>query len=159
MLRTLPGGTALHGNAVEELTYFLRSAGLEFSIQNGKIQFVKIGQGVPNSKGPVLSPETGLVGSVELSREKCSDLTRKAPKRKKTESEVADFLAGKAEDPDMVTTIEGKCLLNPRLVPGVPFRVDSETVQGEFLCCAIRHIGDSRGNDWFTEFRGIPLTT
>jgi hypothetical protein len=95
---------------------------------------------------------------VTLGREKCSDLTRKEPKKKKTESEIADLLTGKKDDDDMVQTIEGMCLLNPQMTPGVPFRVESATVNGDFLCCAIRHRGDSRGSDWYTEFKAIPLT-
>jgi len=153
MLRTLPAGGALHGNAVEELTYFLRSAGLEFSIQNSKIQFVKIGRGVPNAQGPLLTPNTGLVGSVTVSLEKATDLTRK--KTKKTAARAIETVFG--EKVDMVKTIEGKCLLNADLVPGVPFRVESATVNGDFLCCACRHRGDSRGPDWYTEWKGIPL--
>lgn len=157
MLRILNAGASVFGNAAEELTYWLRSAGLEFSIQNSKIQFTKIGRGAPNTEGPLLTPDTGLVGSVTLSRERCTDLTRKGPKKRKTEDQIADVLAGKSDDDDTVQVIEGTCLLNPKLVPGVPFRVESATVTGDFLCCAIRHRGDSRGNDWFTEFHGIPL--
>lgn len=155
MLRTLPASGALHGNAVEELTYFLRSAGLEFSIQDSKLQFVKIGRGVPNTTGPLLTPDTGLVGSVKIALEKATDLTRR--KTKKTTEQAIETIFG--EKVDMVKTIEGKCLLNARLVPGVPFRVESATVNGDFLCCACRHRGDSRGSDWFTEFKGIPLET
>jgi hypothetical protein len=153
MLRPIGHGGALHGNAVEELTHFLRSASLEFSIQDGKLQFVKIGKGVPNSRGPLITPGTGLVGSARLVREKATDLTRRKDKKKKVNTVETIF----GESVDMITTVEGKCLLNASLVPGVPFQVESATVNGNFVCVAVRHVGDIRDQDWYSEWKGIPV--
>jgi hypothetical protein len=153
LMRTLPHGGALTGNAVEELTYFLRAASLEFSIQDGKIQFTKIGEGAPNSTGPLISPATGMVGSAKLVRETATDLTRK--KSKRTAQNTIQTVLG--DTVDLITTVECKCLLNAALVPGVPFKVESETVNGEFVACATRHTGDTADQDWYTEAKGIPL--
>lgn len=155
LLRPLPFGGALHGNAVEELTHFLRSAALELSIQDGKVQFVKIGRGVPNTKGPLLSPSTGLVGSPRLVREKARGLCEDG-RKKKPSGTVREALEGGTDD-SMIMTVEATCLLNPSVVPGVPFRVESEHINGDFVCVAMRHTGDSRGVEWYTEVKGIPL--
>lgn len=153
MLRPLGHGGALHGNAVEELAHFLRSAALEFSIQDGKPQFNKIGKGVPNNRGPLLSPATGLVGSAKLVREPVTDLTQK-PKKKTVQNTLVTALG---ERVDLVTTVEAKCLLQAGLIPGVPFRVESASVNGDFVAIATRATGDTRDNDWYSEAKGIPL--
>jgi hypothetical protein len=160
LLRPLPHGGALHGNVVEELTHFLRSAALEFSIQDGKVQFVKIGRGAPNTSGPLLTPDTGLVGSARLVKERRSGPERAELKKKKAAETgtVRAVLEGRGDpDVDSVTVCEATCLLNAAVVPGVPFRVQSETVNGGFVCAAMRHRGDSHDQEWYTELRGTPL--
>lgn len=153
LLTPLIHGGTLHGNAVEELAYFLRAVNLEFSIQDGKVQFVHIGEGVPNTVGPKLSPTTGLVGSARLVREKATDLTRK--KTKKTGKNTV--LTALGDTVDMITTIEGTCLIESQIVPGVPVRIESESVNADAVCCAVKHTGDTRGNDWYSDFKLIPL--
>ncbi len=151
LLRKLPFATTLHGSVVEELTYFLRAANLEFSIQDQKLVFLKIGEGAPNLTAPLLSPKTGLIGSPRLVREKATDLTRK----KKTAANP--IMTSSGDEVDMITTVEGECLLNPKLVPGVTFRVESDNVNGDYLAVATRTTGDTHGNDWQTQFKGMPI--
>lgn len=153
LMRQIAFASSFHGNAVEELAYFLRANGLEFSVQDQKIQLLEIGKGAPNATAPKISPTSGLVGSPRLVKEKATDLTRKA---KKPVNPV--FLTGE-EDVDMITTVEGECLLNGKLVPGVPFRLESESVNGDFLTCATRTTGDTHGPDWATQFKGMPLAS
>jgi hypothetical protein len=153
LARKLAHGGGLHGNAVEELAYFLRSCGHEFSIQDGKVQFLKIGSGAAGLEAPLISAESGMLGSPRLVREKCTDLTR--PKTKKTTQNTVETFFG--EKVDMITTVEGECLLNARMVPGVSFEIKSESVNGTYLCCASKHSGDTRANDWATSFKGMPL--
>ncbi len=153
VLEPLTHGGALHGNAVEELTYFLRAVGLEFSIQDGKPQFVQIGQGVPNLTGPKLDVNHGLVGSPRLVREKATDLTRKKTKRDVKNS----ILTALGEKVDMITTIEATCLLQGQIMPGMPIEIASASVNAQALVCAVKHSGDTRGNDWYTDLKAIPL--
>lgn len=153
LVRKLTHGGGLHGNAVEELAYFLRSCNHEFSIQDGKIQFLKIGSGAAGLEAPDINATSGMIGSPRLVREKCTDLTR--PKTKKTTKNTVETFFG--EKVDMITTVEGECLLNARMVPGVAFGIQSESVNGTHLCCAARHTGDTRANDWTTAFKGMPL--
>lgn len=54
--------TTLSGSAAREMTAFCRSAGLEWSIQNGKLQFLEIGEAL-KKKAIVLSSDTGLIES------------------------------------------------------------------------------------------------
>jgi hypothetical protein len=153
LLRTISFAASLHGNAVEELTYFLRAANLEFSIQDGKVQFLRIGEGAPNLQGPLINGDHGMVGSPRIVREKATDLTRK-----KTKTTVQNSIASALDDDvDMITTVEGQCLLNARLVPGVMFRLESETINADWLACATKHVGDTHGQEWTTDFKGMPV--
>lgn len=155
LLKKLPYSSTLHGSATEELTYFLRLANLEFSIQDAKIQFLKIGEGAPNLTAPLISATSGMIGSPRLVREKVTDLTR--PKTKRTaEDTVAAALAG-PDNTDTIMTVEGECLLNAKLVPGVTFRVESESINADYLAVATRTTGDTHGQDWTTRFKGMPL--
>jgi hypothetical protein len=56
------GGTSVSGNAYEALQRLAASAGLEVSIQRGKLQFLAAGMGLAG-KAYELSAETGLYGS------------------------------------------------------------------------------------------------
>ena len=57
-----PRGTVLSGNAAQNLTDFCRSAGLEWSIQDGALQILDIGAPL-NERPIILSPDSGLIGS------------------------------------------------------------------------------------------------
>ena len=50
----------------------------------------------------------------------------------------------------------GRALLNPDLLPGRVFRVQSTRVTGTFLCSKTIHRGDSFGRDWYVDFIGTP---
>ncbi len=52
--------------------------------------------------------------------------------------------------------VVGKALLNPDLLPGRVFRVESTRVTGNFICEKTSHRGDSTGSDWCVEFIGRP---
>lgn len=53
-------GYAAHGNAARELTKITRSAGLTWSIQDGKLQFLSLRDAL-KGEAVLLTPETGLV--------------------------------------------------------------------------------------------------
>ncbi len=59
-------GTVLTGSAAHELTQLCRSAGLQWSIQDGAYHFVDLKQ-VASKTATVLSPRTGLIGSPTIS--------------------------------------------------------------------------------------------
>lgn len=57
-----PMGRVITGNAARELTDFANSAGLEWSIQDGKLQFLDKGKAL-EGKAFELSSDSGLIGS------------------------------------------------------------------------------------------------
>jgi hypothetical protein len=126
------------GPGLDELIYLMRSLGMPWSIQDGALQ-VRAAPEVPASAGPLIAPQTGLVGSVETS-------TRKVKR--------VNTLTKKAEQKEL-KICAGKCLLLPALKPGQLFVLTSEAVTGPVLCTVVRHAGDTHGGEWYTEFEGI----
>lgn len=57
-----PHGTVISGATSREMRDFARSAGLEFSIQDGALQLTDVGRAL-DLEAILLSPSTGLVGS------------------------------------------------------------------------------------------------
>ncbi len=54
--------------------------------------------------------------------------------------------------------VEGSALLLADLLPGVAFRVESDEVNGDFICVATEHSGDNYNeSDWTVSFHGIPF--
>lgn len=51
----------------------------------------------------------------------------------------------------------GKCFLEPGLVPGRAFFVESEKISGFFKCEKVKHAGDSRAASWHSEFKAAQL--
>jgi hypothetical protein len=62
-----PRGTVLRGSAADELTQLLRSAGLEWSIQEGVLQVLPRG-GALDREAVRLAPATGLVESPQVGK-------------------------------------------------------------------------------------------
>lgn len=62
LTRVYSEGTVLDGNAADELKGVLRRAELTYSIQNGNLQFLRAGTGLP-VEAFLITPETGLIGS------------------------------------------------------------------------------------------------
>lgn len=60
-----PRGGVIHGNAAVEMTAICRSAGLEWSIQDGVLQVLNINETV-SKKFYVLSSSTGMVGTPKV---------------------------------------------------------------------------------------------
>lgn len=54
------GGTVFFGSAERELSYLCRSFGLDWSVQDGKLQIIRLG-GITNDKAIRLSQATGLI--------------------------------------------------------------------------------------------------
>lgn len=125
----LSGGTKLqtpltiHGDVATALEDVLRSCGYEWSIQDGAFYAGAVGEPTLPGDGPVLTPETGLLGTPQIDKN------------------------GK---------LVGKCLLQPDLIPGKVFRVESSRVTGNYICIKTQHKGDTTGEEWTTEFVGSP---
>jgi hypothetical protein len=122
-LRAFKHGYAAHGKASAELDKLLRTAGLEWSIQNGALQILQ-GRAVAKGSAVLLTPDTGLVGSPEH----CTPNVTAGP-----------------------PTIKAKALLTPAIRCGGTVDIRAQYVKGQFRVNQIEHSGDTHGADWFTQ--------
>ena len=122
-------GHVAAGTASIEFDRVVRSAGYEWSIQDGKIQL--LARDAPNTESiVVLSADSGLVGSPEFGTPPAKNKPR---------------------------TLKGKSLLNPRILVGRRIELDSEKHKGIFRVISLTHSGDTHGPDWYTDFEAVPL--
>jgi hypothetical protein len=118
-------GKTLHGYAATELKKLLHSAGLEFSVQDGALQVTRPGEAV--TEAVLLDSSSGLIGSPEYGE------------------------TGGEKDKHIV--LKAKSLLEPRLVPGRPVVISSETTGnlGTFRIEKVTHTGDNMGQAWYSD--------
>lgn len=122
-------GYVAHGNASTELDKVLKTAGFDWSIQDGELQVLKPGQ--PSKEAVVLlSPSTGLLGSPEHG----------APNKH-----------GKP------SLLKCKSLLQPRFTCGGTVAIQSQSVSGQFRIDKLKHTGDTGGDGWYSELECSPL--
>lgn len=129
-------GYVQHAQASTELTRLLAPRGFSWSIQDGRVEILGPG-GALADEGPLLSPETGLIGSPTLA----------AP-----------------EDAKKRPTMTVRSLLQPGLRPGQRFslRVADERpprlqrLSGTYRAEKVTHHGDTHGGDWYTD---VEVTT
>ena len=122
------------GPILDELTYFMRSVGLTWSIQDGAFQ-VRLAD-VPAKIGALISPLTGLVGRVATSVRKIERENQLTKAKELTEWQMAT----------------GTSLLLPDLKPGSAFALQSAAANGLYLCTRLRHTGDTHSREWYTEW-------
>lgn len=133
--KTLSRSLTLRGSVFDELECVTRSCGLSWSIQDSALQIREVGLPVGDRQGPLLRPDSGLIGQVEVET---------------VAKEEPGFPAGSVR-------VCGACLLRPDLIPGVPFRVESEAFTGNLVCTATVHNGDSHSTDnWRIDWTGRP---
>lgn len=63
---TTLNGSALSGNAARRLTDLCRSAGLEWSVQDGVLQILNIGESLNTEQSILISGTAGLIGSPKV---------------------------------------------------------------------------------------------
>ncbi len=112
--------------ASTELTTLLEPHGWTWSIQDGRIELLGPDE-VLEGDGPLISPETGLVGSPEL-----ADPEKNAKKKSQP-------------------TLKIRSLLQPLLRPGQRFELRSRSRSGQFKAIKVTHSGDTAGGDWYSD--------
>ncbi|MDR0489701.1 MAG: hypothetical protein LBH28_00445 [Oscillospiraceae bacterium] len=135
---TLPRGKVMFGNTGDYMRQFAKNEEALFFIDDGKINLIKAAD-PPRGEVVSLSPESGLIGTPEMSED----------------------------------GIKGKCLLNPMLKLNGLVHIDNSNVElttgfslaanvsggglstGIYKIIQFTHTGDTRGNDWYTDFVGI----
>lgn len=140
--KKMPRGRVLHGKASDILRDIATATGTSWSIQNDTFQMVRNNGFLPGDV-TVLNSDTGLVGMAEQT----------------------------------IQGIECRCLLNGNLVPGGRIKIDQKSVNaaafgadyknltnsqlpgiaadGIYKMFVVDHVGDTRGNAWYTEIVGI----
>ena len=125
----LAAGYALQGQASRDLDRILTPLGRTWSIQDGRLQILKVTE-VRNDAPLELSQDSGMLGSPE----------RGAPLKK----------GGK---PLLVV----RSLLYPEVTPGGRVRVKSREIEGVFKVMKLTHEGDTAGSDWMTTVEALPV--
>lgn len=121
-------GYTAFGRGSLEIDRLLKGRGIEWSIQDGRLQ-VLLDDTATRDSAVLLSPDTGLVGSPEHG----SPETKKKPQ-----------------------VLKVKSLLQPSLRPGRRVRVESEAITGDFRVLTVTHQGDTHGGDFYSECECVP---
>ena len=127
----------VRGSVFDEMECITRSCGLSWSIQDSALQLRQDGAPVGDRQGPLLRPDTGLIGEVQVETVATAE---------------PGFPAGGVK-------VCGLCLLRADLIPGVPFRVESKAYTGNLVAMATAADGDSHSTDsWRIDWTGRPYT-
>jgi hypothetical protein len=121
--RQFTGGYAAHGPAGDVLDRLLRGAGVEWSVQDGKLQVLERGRG-STERIVELDSTHGLVGSPTY-----------ATAEKRGRKAVLKF----------------KALLSSEIRPGRRLAFTSAEFGGVHRVLKVTHSGDTHGGEWYTE--------
>jgi len=127
-------GFTFNGRAKDGLDQVTRRFGYTWSVVDNEILIVPKA-GNTGSVAVRLSPETGLVNTPERMNDQ--------------EGEFEEALEKELEW--KITSI-----LNSRLNPGALIDLDSKQAKGLFQIEKVRHYGDTRGQDWYSEMEVKP---
>jgi hypothetical protein len=72
---TAVNGSALLGNGARRMTDLCRSCGLEWSVQDGKLQLLNIGQTLSTTQAILINSSTGLINSPSVDSQGALELT------------------------------------------------------------------------------------
>ena len=121
-------GVSFSGPAAEVLDKVTRKAGLTWSIQDGDLQLLEP-YAPAQSRGVLLTPGTGLIDAPE----------------------PLDDPEGRTEQ-RAGSGYRARALLNPKIRPGEVLVLESaEVPRTELRIDSVEHVGDTRGQDWYTE--------
>jgi hypothetical protein len=134
----LARGRVLFGAPSDILRQVAQSNQAQLYVEDGTVHIIKAPD-VPSGEAIRLTPETGLVGSVEQTEDGC----------------------------------RGICLLNPRIRLNTLLSIPAQSVVarhmdkdksataisqgGIYRVAAITHKGDTRGDDWYTQFEAVVM--
>lgn len=127
-------GFVAHGFAFSELDRLLKDRGLDYSIQDGRLQILKAGTASKDS-AITLSSSTGLIGS---------------PAHGTGDATTSKARAEKA------SILKVKSLLQPGIKPGRKLKVESVDISGSFVARDVLHSGDTAGGDWYSDVEAVP---
>jgi hypothetical protein len=167
--RTLTRSMTLSGPVFDELEHVCRSCGLRWSVQDSALQLRHEGLPVGDRQGPLLRPDSGLIGEVEVETKTSKKSVWKVSASPEQQAAAAGVpLSLLSPDVSIVpfrqteqviatttTRVSGACLLRTDLIPGVPFRVESEAWTGNLVCQSTVHSGDTHSpSEWSVSWTG-----
>ncbi len=126
-----PRGYVVRGPAAVELHALLAGRGLEFSVQHGKVQVLPQG-GSTTDVAPLLTPDTGLIGSPEHGTPE--------PSQPRTTAKTLKF----------------RCLIQPTINPGGLVNIQAQSAKGLLRVLSVEISGDTHGGDWVMNCEGAP---
>lgn len=132
-------GYVQHAKASTELTRLLSPAGWTWSMQDGRVELLGPDETV-QEEAPVLTPETGLIGSPTLDPPQ---------KNKKAVLKVRSLLLPRLR-PGQRVKLKKEIRIHGELVNKLPHYV---TYRAE----KVTHAGDLWGTDWYTDIEAVPL--
>lgn len=128
-------GITLSGNTRDHLTTLTNRQGLDWSVQNNQLQILPK-NGSTLQEVVYLDRDTGLIGDPFIEKVFRPELSKD---KKQVESSGVKLLS----------------LLNPSLNPGRQIEVDSEFISGLFTIKKVTHIGDTHGQQWYSEIETV----
>lgn len=124
-------GFVSHGPVTNQFSKISEAFGYRDSIQDGALLLLRDGKS-DGKEAVLLTPSTGLIGVPVIGKES------------QPEGGGRDVLRLRA-------------LLNGDLTPGRALHVQSEKIDGWFRVETVTHVGDTHGNDWYSEVEATPL--
>lgn len=126
LTKTFDQGYVVSGPWRAEMDRFLKGLGYRFSLQGDAIQVLLPGQST-NAEIPLISPESGLLGSPEF---------------------------GSPEKKGKPALVKFQSLLRAS-TPGALVHLKSSKYDGQVYVKKVEHSGDTHGGEWTTTFEGI----
>lgn len=123
------GGYSAIGQASAEIDKLLKGRGLEWSVQDGRLQVLVTG-GTTQDQAVLLRDDTGLIGSPEYG----TPTSEKKPQ-----------------------VLKARSLMQPSLMPGRKVRIEAANITGNFRALTVEHHGDTHSGDWFSDIEAVPL--
>jgi hypothetical protein len=136
---TLPRGIVLHGMVRDVLDDFCRHTDTTWSIQDGKVEIVAKNQGSIPGAVVVVSPKTGLIG---LPRETLQGVEFTTLMNPYLRVGRAVQIQAQIQQTQPGIPISGQLGLDPIVNPLNP--------NGFYRIFYFQHVGDTRGNPWYT---------
>lgn len=140
----LPRGKVMYGMARDYLKQSADSSNQTWSIQDGKVQFVPLTSYLP-SEAIVLTSKTGMIGVPQQTNEgvnvKCllNPLIRIGGRVQLNNKDIMRLKIDQA---------------NPTSPANVPAPI---TADGVYYVLVVEHVGDSRGNEWYSTLTCLNL--
>jgi hypothetical protein len=132
----LPRGKVLFGDPKQYLRDVAKDQRAGFYVENGKV-YIERATDIAEGSALVLTPKTGLIGTPEQTQEGVGFRTLLDPRIKlKTMIKL---------DQSYIRQLQQQ-------IGQYPVILDQD---GQYQAYRVRHIGDSRGNDWYTEVDGV----